>query len=274
MENNLNRDLEEALKFFENIDATTIVFDCCKMVDKGSMWDLRKHAHQVIEIIYMIDAKAHINIQEKMIYSTWCDVVVYPPHHLHQEYIDINRTQKCIYIRFDVKSSINLEKPFQIKDSEGKIQWLLEQIASLSKETENDLNQRLINIYIEGVLLSLAKNIKQLSLVNPEVVDLAMRYMHYNYQEDITITKLATMFYVSPSYLSRLFQRKVHISPMNYLNNVRIEVAKKLLCNGTETINTIATAVGISDAKYFSRIFKKYVGKSPTQFRKSHQMLN
>lgn len=268
MDGNLSKDLEVALEFIKHIDEDSITFDCCKMVEEGYMWDLRKHSHNVIEMIYMIDAKAHIDTKEKTLYPTWCDMVVYPPHHMHQEYIDPKHSQKCIYIRFDAKSTVDLLEPFQIKDKEGKLHWLIEEIALRSKEVQHPTRDKLILTYIKALLWNMELYFETLSLGKQEIVNGVVNYIRYNYAECLTVDKLAALFYVSPSYLSRLFHKSLNISPMNYVNTVRIEVAKKLLSFGTESVNTIAATVGIEDPKYFSRIFKKHVGSTPTEFRK------
>ena len=59
-------------------------------------------------------------------------------------------------------------------------------------------------------------------------------------------------------------------SPIKYLNGVRIEVAKKLLCLGDDPIGEVAIKAGFEDALYFSRIFRQATRLSPSQFRRDY----
>ncbi|HZK26497.1 MAG TPA: helix-turn-helix transcriptional regulator, partial [Thermoclostridium sp.] len=75
--------------------------------------------------------------------------------------------------------------------------------------------------------------------------------------------------YVSTSYLSRMFKKELGVNFIDYLNGLRVEKAKELLIDSQYKTYEVAEEVGISDAHYFSRLFKKYEGISPTEFRDS-----
>ncbi|MDN5276704.1 MAG: two-component system, response regulator YesN [Clostridiales bacterium] len=75
--------------------------------------------------------------------------------------------------------------------------------------------------------------------------------------------------YISPYYLSHLFKEELNITFLEYLTMVRMEEAKKLLKDTSLSIVAIASQVGYEDASYFSKVFKKYVGISPAQYRKN-----
>jgi len=73
---------------------------------------------------------------------------------------------------------------------------------------------------------------------------------------------------VSENHLSRIFRRELGISPWDYLNRYRIKQAKELLTNTQDSITSVALRVGFNDPAYFSRVFRKQVGQSPSTFRK------
>lgn len=95
----------------------------------------------------------------------------------------------------------------------------------------------------------------------------AQEYIEQHYREDIAIGQIAEFVGMNASYLSVLFKRETHISLINYLNNIRIEQALRLLQNPRMKIYDIAFLVGYHDEKYFSRVFKKKVGISPAEYR-------
>lgn len=75
---------------------------------------------------------------------------------------------------------------------------------------------------------------------------------------------------ISPVYLSRLFKKEEGINFIDYLNQYRIEVAKKLLQDIRYHIIEVADLSGFHNTRYFSKIFKKAVGITPSEYRKRH----
>ncbi len=72
----------------------------------------------------------------------------------------------------------------------------------------------------------------------------------------------------SYAHLCRLFHKAYGISPLQYLNALRIEQAKRLLNDPGLAVDEVARRSGVSNAQYFSRMFRRYTGKSPSQYRK------
>lgn len=95
----------------------------------------------------------------------------------------------------------------------------------------------------------------------------AQHWLERNYQQDVSIETLAADRGMSPRNFSRRFKQATDDSPSQYLQRVRMEVAKELLSSSEDQVASIAFKVGYSDSSYFSRIFKKSVGCLPQQFR-------
>jgi len=95
------------------------------------------------------------------------------------------------------------------------------------------------------------------------------QYLKNGYSQEIDIGEVARKFNMSPSYMRRLFKAIYGRSPMEYVTDLRIENAKKLLLLTDYKIAYIANIIGYNDFFYFSRIFKKYTGLSPNTYRRS-----
>ncbi|MCQ4087599.1 helix-turn-helix domain-containing protein [Saccharibacillus sp. JS10] len=94
-------------------------------------------------------------------------------------------------------------------------------------------------------------------------------YIREHYQEELTLQDLADRFFLSREYISRRFKREFGENVFDYLANIRLERAKRLLLGSEMTVVRIAELVGYQDEKYFSRVFKKSTGCTPNEFRRA-----
>lgn len=93
-------------------------------------------------------------------------------------------------------------------------------------------------------------------------------YLDDNYQTRISLDMLAEKFYINKFYMTRLFKEQYGVSVNNYLLQVRVTHAKRLLRFSDLSIESIGQECGMEDANYFSRMFKKVEGMTPGEFRK------
>lgn len=92
-------------------------------------------------------------------------------------------------------------------------------------------------------------------------------YIENNFNQDITLGFLADMFFITPNYLSTIFNEKNGISLKDYINKLRIENAKKCLVETDMKISDISKIVGYNQLSYFGSIFKKFEGYTPNEYR-------
>lgn len=106
-------------------------------------------------------------------------------------------------------------------------------------------------------------------VVRDTIIADALEYLKQNFTQQLKVEQIAKICHCSVSCLSHLFKSRVGISIPVYLNHLRIEKAKQELCDMEQSIATVADKSGFVDPNYFSRIFTRYVGLTPTSFRKS-----
>ena len=102
---------------------------------------------------------------------------------------------------------------------------------------------------------------------NNDIVKKAMLYISEKFNTPLTLEDVSAYVHLHPSYFSTVFKNSTGLSFKEYLNKVRIEESKILLLNTDFSIIDIAIAVGFEDQSYFSKVFKKYTGTTPKQFR-------
>jgi AraC-like DNA-binding protein len=95
-------------------------------------------------------------------------------------------------------------------------------------------------------------------------------HINAHYAESLTVEKLAAVACLSPSRFFVSFRESVHISPMQYLRNVRLSNACKLLLSTGNSISRVAADAGFINQFHFSRVFKESTGMSPTEYRKGN----
>lgn len=105
---------------------------------------------------------------------------------------------------------------------------------------------------------------------DPHLTGQVKHYVEDHYMEDIGINTISSACGITPNYLSKLFHQKEGIRFMDYLTQVRISHAKRLLISPSFTsISEVAEQVGYNGARHFSKVFQKITGQTPSEYRKS-----
>ena len=99
------------------------------------------------------------------------------------------------------------------------------------------------------------------------VVSRVKAYIDENYAKDISLDEVSRMVDISPYYFSKLFKQEVGENFIEYVTEARISHAKRLLEDSRYSIKEVCVMSGYSDPNYFSRIFKKYEGMTPSEYR-------
>lgn len=99
-------------------------------------------------------------------------------------------------------------------------------------------------------------------------------YLQNHYQYDIMRDTVAREFGITPNHLSRLFQTHGNMTFNNYLNHVRIDRSKYLLCNYDLKLDDVSTRCGFRDTPYFCRVFKRITKITPAEYRVTYRLRN
>ncbi|KPG70434.1 response regulator transcription factor [Enterococcus sp. RIT-PI-f] len=92
-------------------------------------------------------------------------------------------------------------------------------------------------------------------------------YIRNHFEEPLTLSFLADLFYVNSSYLSLVFKERTGMKYVDYLNQLRINKAKELLTETSAKADFISKKIGYDNVKYFFKVFKKYTNETPEQYR-------
>lgn len=115
------------------------------------------------------------------------------------------------------------------------------------------------------------KQVEQNSQTNnnqPEFIKQAINHIKKHYREKLTLEKVAGQVYVNPKYFSHVFKREMDISFTDYIIQLRIQYACKLLETTNYKAYRISSECGFTDPSYFSRVFSKEMDMTPQAYRK------
>lgn len=151
----------------------------------------------------------------------------------------------------------------------------IEKIIQISRSEENNrlLKCRLlIGNLLVNIMETRAESHEIKQKFNKRINKLmpAMTYIKQHYNEQITITKLAKICFMSVSSFRENFSYEMGVSPQEYLLSTRMRYAKYYLENSNETISKICQKCGFSDTANFYKQFSKKYGMSPTSYRKNY----
>lgn len=95
-------------------------------------------------------------------------------------------------------------------------------------------------------------------------------HMEEHFAQPLTLGLLSEQFYASTYHLQRTFKRVAGVTPLTYIQQVRLAAAKKLLITSDLPIQQIGVQVGMPNAAHFATLFQKRIGLTPTEFRAQH----
>lgn len=105
--------------------------------------------------------------------------------------------------------------------------------------------------------------------IKSDAVNSAISYIEEHYMEEITLEEIARYVGLSPQHFSKIFKEDTGMKYIDWVTNLRIDIAKRLLREGGRTIKEVCYLCGYNDPNYFSRIFRKTAGKSPKEYANS-----
>jgi two-component system response regulator YesN len=168
----------------------------------------------------------------------------------------LRRLADIIKEKFDVSILIGI----------GKIYCGIENFGKSYNEALISLNHDSPDMRVKHFEdISAAKLINAGSQKN--LVSKAIEYIKSNYNKDITLDEVASFVCSSSYYFSKIFKEFTGKNYVDYITELRIQKAKEMLLRGNLSIKEICFEVGYNDPNYFSRVFKKIEGVSPTEFK-------
>lgn len=230
------------------------------------------------QLLYIAEGKAHFFFDgvEKIVQKG--EAVLFRPYQ-PQSYFYYNKDQCEVYwVHFtggeveEILAHYGFQKNDKVvfAGTSPDYPWLFEQLIrelQLCREHYEELLVMLLRHILLIINRYSAENGRAgMEFINE--IEKAVRYFNQNYNTDISIEEYAESLHTSTCWFIRRFKQVVKMTPMQYIVSLRVANAKTLLETKGMNVAEVSCAVGYDNPLYFSRIFSKYTGMSPTEYKK------
>ena len=231
------------------------------------------------QLLYVASGKAHFYIKGQEIIVTAGNMVLFQPkQEMHYEYFGKDKPE-VYWVHFTGSQVRGILKRHEVPlDNNVFYAGNSPTYAFLFKEMITELQtcrvgyDSLLSMYLEQIFVLIQRSrLDKTPVVSShlqEEMGIARRYFQEHYNEDINIEEYALSRNMSVSYFLKKFKEVTTKSPMQYILAIRINNAVSLLESTDYNVTEISTIIGYDNPLYFSRIFKKQKGISPSDYRK------
>jgi AraC-like DNA-binding protein len=239
------------------------VKNCAKVLKPITSYGSHAHVDSV-EIVYQINGSYTMTAEGKSYKIKQGDVIIMPPNITHSGIGD-GESYTDMYVQC---TGCEFKEVQVVHDTDGAILPLMEMIYRAITE-RGDGYHKIADSLLEAICAYLTRYVNKKTKY--EFVDRFKGLLYENLSNpDFDVSEEIEKSGYSKDHFRRCFKEETGLTPLEHLTVLRINRAKKLLCSTPrQSVELIAESCGFSDTFYFSRVFKKSVGLSPSEYRKS-----
>jgi AraC-like DNA-binding protein len=245
---------------------------------------IKEHYHKVHQLLYVVEGEGKITLDGKGSSIQQDNVALILPNSVHSIVSNSKLTVLVLaFVNnvFDSSSQqellntfFNTSKLFKLNPFIGsELRQLLRKMLFEHSNTSS-LQILAMKIFLSELLILLARAQQpfQIHDANSLRAERIRHYLDTHYFEILSSNDIAVKQGISMRYINNIFKEQYKITPMQYLTNIRIEIAKKMLAETDKDIASICFELGFETVSTFYRIFKTNIKMPPNKYRKIHRM--
>ena len=241
-----------------------------------------RHHHDFFEILCISEGETHVTIRDRKIIAGPGDLLIYYPFEEHREFVQPGRFS-LIRLCFAIDS---LDMHFPEKDKvEPVIQlpWpelfhrLFDQMI-VEQQMRDPWSDTMIKLHLTHFVVLLQRALhcgdeRGRERTSDTILRIrkTIALIHQSLDTDIRLKDLANEAFMSESHYSHTFKETLGVSPKHYITKAKVLKAQELLEQTNLPVKHIAADLGYDNANYFSKVFAKMTGKSPSAFRQNRR---
>ena len=258
--------------FYENKDLTVFAA-------YGNNLAFGAHLHNHIELVYMIEGRTKAFVDSTECIVSAGDAFIVFPNKIHQYqridhenyFVSIFPPDLCPEFQNIFKYKVPVSPVIKNVAENTRILPLVQNIVEINEE-KTPYYETINKGYF---LVLLSELFQRMQFENSKSSDgntikAILNYCSENYTRDIQLESISRALHISKYYVSHLFSQKLHMGFNEYIGMLRISDACGLLVSQDKSITEVAYMVGFNSTRSFNRLFVKYTGLTPKQYKKSN----
>lgn len=234
------------------------------------------HYHNCLEIGLCINGNGAEMIGNKLYSFKENNITVIPQNCIHDSHINSKIGDECSTWKFIFINPLKLGIDYDnfngfLTDNHALIELFNIMYDELERKNKN--YQSIVSAILSSFMMLSSRIASDGPLTSPVKLPVELtnivQHIHSSYNEPITISELSKKYNISNSTLNRMFNTHFGVSPLTYINNVRLTIAENMLLNSNLSILSISTTVGFDSLSSFNRLFKKKYNISPRILRQN-----
>jgi AraC-like DNA-binding protein len=248
-------------------------------------WGIREHMHDYFHLFYILSGEGVFFVNKQRYEISRGALLIIAPNMLHELQkvtCDMISTFEVKFYNFDPLILKELESLPQMMTGDDFIDMLLNYIVENGR-SRLPYFMKMVNSFLNVLIGYLASSKSEIKVIqkNSQLIDTTgfpavsvdiIMYIEQNYMDNISLEILAKHVDYNRNYICTAFKKDTGITIIDYLNYVRIRHAIEYISYSEIDISKICSRVGFSNVSHFNRTFKKFVGLSPSNYRKMYPL--
>lgn len=235
------------------------------------------HYHEFYELYYLESGERYHLLNDQLYKLTPSQLILFEPYQLHYSYGDPNIGFSRILLYFNdkyispeiISHLKGLSGVYQLSPEDNMEFYQMLRKVLQEKITQSEFYETSTATLLNQLLVMLlrTKTAKKEVYSNTRITQI-ISYINQHYTEKLTTEELANEFYISKWHLCREFKESTQTTIIQYINNIRIINAQKLLARKDLSITAVSSEVGFESVTHFQRVFKQIAGMTPSEYKK------
>ena len=265
---------ETAVRTHESTEEKPVVIQCFGITNPDPNYCVKRRRSHNNVLEYVRSGKGYIEINDEKFLVNAGDAYLLYPETKQKYYSDKNIPFKKYWVNF-VGSDI--DRILDVLNIKGIHHFpkcnLMSYFIQLYSLEESYMNSLDFSYYAYSTIISMLVEMKKSVIANKKGVDTADKIKEIidnHISENIKVLDICDELKMCKSSIINIFKNKYHITPNQYKNNKKMDVAKNMLINENISIKQISISLGFIDQYHFSNSFKKHFRMYPSEYRKMH----
>lgn len=240
------------------------------------------HWHESLELHYILTGESVIDINQSPVIAKEGDLVICNSNELHQGFCSAAPMESCrlLFSLEDLSPEMD-NRGYVFQNHIQKDEVIKQLFLELCREEANQapgykqackaiVTQLMVHLCRNYVVQTLSREDTRRQKKNRERCNRLITFIEANYANPIANQDMADLVHLSKDRFEHFFRENFGLSALQYIQNYRMKMAKKLIKEGNIPISKVAEMVGFADYNYFGRTFRNHYGCTPTQMAKKY----